>query len=305
MKTVLNKIKYIVWVSALLFLPSLASASSVYIDTKHSDFFVGDTVILSVRIDSENQNINVVEGSVLLDYVAGAISLIDINTSGSDFSLWPGKPSPSENNTSISFAGGSPGGLNSKNAIVLNIVLKLQQEGLITLTPANFSVYLNDGKGTKDQVNIRDLTINVSPKPADLESVDSWQNLILGDKTPPEPFQIYFGQDGSVFDGRKFLSFTTTDKQSGMAYYEVIEGDLPPIRSNDTYVLKEQNKSVMVTVIAYDAAGNTRESVYQTPSAPNYVVYIISFAIILFIILLVFIFRKIRKNKNINETIKE
>src|SRR3989344_8775839 len=123
--------------------PLFVFASNVYIDTSHSNFFVGDTIILSVRVDSENKNINVVEGSVLLDYLAESVSLIDINTADSKFSLWPGKPLPSESNTSISFAGGSPGGLNSKDAIIFNIVLKLQKVGQVTLTPNNFSVYLH------------------------------------------------------------------------------------------------------------------------------------------------------------------
>ena len=279
---------YIILVFSVIFLPYSVFASNVYIDTSHTDFFVGDTIIFSVRVDSENKNINAVEGSILLDYLTESVSLIDINTAGSKFSLWPGKPLPSVSNTSISFAGGSPGGLNSKDAIIFNIVLKLQKVGQVTLTPNNFSVYLHDGKGTKDEVSVKNLVIDVVPKKLDSRPRDDWNNLTSNDKTPPEPFEIYLGQEGSVFDGKKFLSFSTTDKQSGIAYYEVIEGDLPPVRSSDTYILQEQNKSVKVTIIAYDSAGNARKSIYS--STPYNVFYPIIITIIIVIIILIFVF---------------
>src|SRR3989338_8944089 len=156
-----KKILLPILVFSAIFLPYSVFASNVYIDTSRPDFFVGDTIMFSVRVDSENKNINAVEGNVLLDYLAEAVSLIDINTAGSKLSLWPGKPLPSESNTSISFAGGTPGGFSSKDAIIFNIVLKLQKVGQITLTPNNFSVYLNDGNGTKDEISVKNLVIDV------------------------------------------------------------------------------------------------------------------------------------------------
>ena len=268
--------------------PGFAFASNIYIDTSHSNFFIGDTIMFSVRVDSENKNINAIEGRVLLDYLAESASLIDINTAGSKFSLWPSKPLPSVDNTNISFAGGTPGGFKSKDAIIFNIVLKLQKAGQITLVPDNLSVYLNDGKGTKDGVRINNFVIDVLPKKLDSQSVDDWNNLTSNDKTLPEPFEIYLGQEGSVFEGKKFLSFSTTDSQSGIAYYEVVEGDLPPVRSNGTYVLQEQNKSVKVTIIAYDLAGNARESIYtSTPHTISYAIIIITIIILLIIVMVI------------------
>src|SRR3989338_10559720 len=110
-----NKNILLIFTLVAFFLPYSVFASNVYIDTSHPDFFAGDTIMFSVRVDSENKNINAVEGSILLDYLAGSASLTDINTAGSKFSLWPGKPLPSESNTRISFVGGTPDGLNSKD----------------------------------------------------------------------------------------------------------------------------------------------------------------------------------------------
>ena len=287
MKIVLHKNMLFIFTLLAVFFPSSVFASSVYIDTGHSDLFVGSTVLFSVRIDSENKDINAVEGRVMLDHAAESVSLTAINTSGSAFSLWPLKPLPSERNTSISFASGSPDGLNSKDAIIFNIVLKLEKEGPITLTPDNLSVYLHDGKGTKDEVHIRSLAIDVLPKKPDSQSVDDLSSLISNDTTPPEPFEIYLGQDGSVFDGKKFLSFNTTDAQSGVAYYEVTEGDLPSVQSSGTYILQEQHKPVQVTIIAYDSAGNARKSTYSSTYSPT--PYTVAYPTILILIVLILI----------------
>ncbi len=286
MKTLPNKKTYFLLLFGTLILPHAVFASTIYIDTSHTDFFVGDTILFSVRVDSLNKRINAVEGEVKLDYVAESASVVDINTSGSPFSLWPRNPVPSLDGASISFAGGSPGGFNAGDATVFNIVLKLQQTGQLTLTPNNLSVYLHDGKGTKDEVSVRPLAIAVLPKESGARSVDDLNSLISSDTTPPEPFEIYMGQEESVFDGKKFLSFSTTDAQSGIAYYEVLEGTLPPVRSSDTYVLQEQDKPVNVTVIAYDSAGNARESVYgSAPRTTYYPAILIGIVLILALVL--------------------
>ena len=296
-----NKKIYFILVFSAIFLPYSVFASNIYIDASHPDFFVGDTIIFSVRVDSENKNINAVEGSVLLDYLAESISLIDINTAGSKFSLWPGKPLPSESNTSISFAGGAPGGFNSKDAVIFNIVLQLQKAGQITLTPDNLSVYLHDGKGTRDTTNIQNLIINVLPPEAGYKPVNELSALISQDKTPPESFEIIAGQDVSVFEGKKFLSFSAVDKQSGIKYYEVREGDLPPTRSDGTYVLQNQDKPTKVVVVAYDAAGNARESVLYTILNS----YLNLIAIVVFVMLLFVTFGLVVKKMKKNDSIQK
>ncbi|MFT5179735.1 MAG: hypothetical protein ACI8V7_000367 [Candidatus Paceibacteria bacterium] len=296
MKTLSNKKIYFILVFIAIFLPSSVLASTVYISTNHSEFFVGDSIVFSVRIDSEGKDINAVEGEVLLDHAVDAVFLTNINNSDSAFSIWPKKPLPSERNERISFIGGVPSGLVAKDATIFSVVFKLEKTGQIALSPKNIEVYLNDGKGTKDEVSIKNMIVDVLPKKSDAQSVDDWNNLISNDKTAPEPFEIYLGQEDSVFDGKKFLSFNTTDKQSGISYYEVLESNLPPVRSNDTYILQEQDKPVKVTVNAYDSAGNVRESVYN-PKHSYLNLVIIGIPVLLLLVTLVFIVAKKRKKK--------
>ena len=296
--------KFLVWgfilVFSAIFLPCSVFASNIYINTSHPDFYLGDTILFSVRVDSLNKNINAVEGSVRLDYVAESISLIDINTAGSKFSLWPGKPMPSESNTSISFAGGSPGGLNSKDAIIFNIVLKLQEVGQITLAPNNFSVYLNDGKGTKDEISVKNLVIDVLPKKPDSQSVDDWSSLTSNDKTPPEFIEAIISKDRNAFDGKYFVSFFATDNDSGIAYYEIKEGDRDFVRALSPYLLYDQSLKSIVQIKAVDWAGN--ESIVTPESAPvpipriPYKTYLIWIFVLIIVLVAIFmLYRKIKK----------
>lgn len=285
-----NKIKLFILACSAVLLPHSVFASTIYVDTKHSEFFVGDTILFSVRVDSENKDINTVEGEVLLDYLADTASLADINTAGSQFALWPSKPFPSENNTSVSFVGGSPGGFISKDAIVFNFVMKLRETGQITLSPNNIGVYLNDGKGTKDTVSVRDLTINVLPEKLDAPSADDWNTIISHDKTAPESFEITLGKDPSIFDNQYFISFFTTDAESGIAYYEVQEGAGDFVRMESPYLLQDQSLKNLIKVKAIDKAGNERVEEFMLPTPTTQLYKNTPYWIVLFLVITVILY---------------
>src|SRR3989344_5865360 len=144
-------------VLSAIFLPYSVFASNVYLETARTEFFVGDTILIDVKVDPEDKEINAVEGKISLDYLPGAVLIRDINLSESSFSLWPNRPSPSEDLKTISFVGGVPGGLKHQDATLFKIALNLKNTGQITLNPADISVYLNDGKGTRDNTNVQNL----------------------------------------------------------------------------------------------------------------------------------------------------
>lgn len=267
MKALFYKKIYITFALAAVFLPRSVFASTVYISTDRSDFYVGDSIIFTLRVDSENKKINSIDGGVVLDYPTESVSLVDINTAGSGFSLWPTKPLPSLNNTSISFAGGYPGGFTSKDAIVFNAVLKLQKTGTVTLSPNNIGVYLHDGKGTKDGVNIKNLAINVLPKTSDAEPTNDWSTVIASDKTAPQSFEVTRGKDPFIFGNQHFISFFTTDLASGVAYYEAQEGDRGFTRAESPYLLQDQSLASIIQVKAVDKAGNEKIEKLMPPLA--------------------------------------
>lgn len=289
----LNKKIFLSVIVGLVSIPSLVSATTIYFDTKQENLFAGDNIVVDVRVDSGGKEINAVEGKIFLDYTSKNISVGDLSVAGSVFPLWPQKPSLSLNEKEISFVGGIPEGVSSKDSLAFKVIINLEKPGKVTLKTSNFVAYLNDGKGTRDSVITRNFDLEIAPKPEDFESRSEWPDIIEKDQNPPKPFVIYLGQEGSVFDGKKFLAFNTTDDESGLAYYDVIEGDLSPVRSGNTYVLQEQNKPIKVIVQAYDFAGNVTESIYN-PTSKNTSYSVI----IIFIILIIFVAIKMRKVKN-------
>ena len=91
---------------------------------------------------------------------------------------------------------------------------------------------------------------------------------IFKDSTPPEPFEIRLGQDTEAYSGKKFLSFFTEDKTSGMSYYEVNETGEWKIVSSP-YILENQNNKNNIQIRAVDRAGNERVAVYQPKKVIN------------------------------------
>jgi hypothetical protein len=83
-----------------------------------------------------------------------------------------------------------------------------------------------------------------------------------------------------MYGGKKFLSFPTTDTESGIAYYEVQEGGALPVRTGDQYVLVDQERGQIIIVTAYDVAGNARAGVYSGKKGINW------FAIVFWTIIL-------------------
>ena len=262
--------------------PHVTDASSLYIETSKKDFFVGDKIVLDVRIDSENKHINTVTGDVVFHSLPNNISIGEISLAHSSFSLWPRKPSLVDSKK-ISFEGGIPGGMQSKDGVLFKIVMDLKEVGDVNIGFENIGVYLHDGKGTLDVHKVHNLTFSVLPAPPNYVPTDEWDAFIDSDKTSPEKFSIYVGQDTSVFDGKKFLSFYTVDRQSEVRYYEVKEGNLPVVRSGSTYVLQDQHNNNRVIVTAYDAMGNSQTSVYNPKKAS--LLYLIPFGIVILILL--------------------
>lgn len=293
-----NKKIFLSFIIGAMFLPYLASAATLYFDTKQKDFFVGDNIIVNVLLDSEGKDINAIDGRLVFDYKTKNISVGDLSVAGSVFSLWPQKPSLSMNEKEIYFTGGVPEGVNDDNLLVFKIILNLDKPGDLSFKNLDLGVYLNDGKGTKIVPTIKDMSIEILPKPEGQESKREWPNVLAGDTNPPEPFEILLGQEGSVFDGRKFISFNTVDNESGISYYEVIENDLAPVRSGNTYALQEQNKESKIIVRAYDFAGNSMESIYKNvPTKPYNKMYLV-LALLVLLLTVVYKVRRMRKLKN-------
>ncbi len=291
-------IKYIFIITIFVFSPYFAQAASIYFETTQKDIRVGDTFIINVKIDSDKVNINSVDGNIYLE-TDNNIVVKDFNLANSVFKMWLQKPVLSGDKKSISFVGGIPGGFNDDKVTLFNIIVEAKKEGEINLTTNNVAVYANDGKGTTVPINQQSLNIKISPKDESKSMINEWDNILISDKINPEDFIIEIGSDPSLFDGKRFATFNAIDNQSGISYYEVSENGGESIKSENIYVLQNQedNSHVNLIVIAYDKAGNKTVSVYKNVTNQNIKNISLIIIVILVIIIIMFFSKKIKKNK--------
>ena len=290
MKNISSHIK----ISALMILfvlPFITRAVSITAKVS-KEVRAGDTFVIDVIANTEGQNINTIEGDILFSDRTKNFEVKDVSLAGSGLTLWPRRPSLSGTGDQISFSGGIPGGITGEVPL-FKIVVTTKQPGEFRVGFGEISAYANDGKGTALTVTRVDQLVPVMAPGA--ESVDQWNSMISTDNIPPQPFQITLYKDPQLYGGQKFISFPAIDSETGIAYYEVQEGNTLPIRSGDQYVLIDQKIKQPITVTAFDIAGNARSGVYTGKTAVNWYA-VIFWTLILFII---------KKRKSIIKGIKK
>ena len=97
---------------------------------------------------------------------------------------------------------------------------------------------------------------------------DEWQQELGQDKIPPEAFEVEVHQDALIFEGKYFITFSTTDKQTGLSHFEVKEGERDWQQEESPYLLADQSLQSIIKVKAVDMAGNERIAEY-VPEIPK------------------------------------
>ncbi len=273
--------------------PLLTHAMSIYVEMPEKALRVGNTTFLDVMVDTEDTEINAIEGTVTFE---DPRFITTISTGGSIFTLWPRRPSVDADR--ISFTGGTISGVFGNALKLFTIVVTPTTQDLVSINFGGVTAYLNDGKGTPVSLSGSSLEIPVFPIG---NSENELATQISTDITPPQEFLVELGRDPSVYDGKYFISFFASDSESGINRYEVIENDYPMVRSGNAYVLQDQSLHGTVEVRAVDNAGNTLSKTLALQDteeiAPS------SYAIVLIIILgalivgCIFYIRYIRRKK--------
>ena len=284
-----------------------AEAAILYFDSSYQDFYVGDEFEAVLMLNTENQNINAVEGKIILSENLIVEKIID---GDSIINLWVQKPTINSQNE-INFSGIVPGGfvgqLNSQvkgllPGVIFRMILKVKSAGEVKIDTTNTRVLLNDGRGTETTLSILTLSaitksgLRVGPGTA-----------IRQDKTPPELFTPEISRSPDTFNNQWFLVFMTQDKGYGIDHYEVSEAS--PIIYNipwlgkliisgsfkvaeSPYLLKDQGLKSYIYVKAVDKAGNERIATL-TPQQPfKWYEYLLFFIIIILGIIFAGIFIK-------------
>jgi hypothetical protein len=247
-------------------IPRGTAAAALSFEASSSAVHAGDTVLVTMRISDLAKPINVIDGSILISDT-NVLAVTDVSVGGSSFTLWPVQPVYDRATSRIRFTGGVPGGTTTSPTLVFRIIMKAQQSGTSDIILEQATVYANDGHATPIIIPSVRHTMTVSQHPADTPSVDAWHTLLTQDTTPPEPFPAVVSSDIALYDGHPFISFLTTDADSGIAYYEVQEGSRPAVQTTSPYVLQDQALKSAIRVRAYDLAGNTREATITVPQS--------------------------------------
>ncbi len=232
------------------------AATSVYFDLENPAIYEGDTFLVNLKISTPDKPINVVDGTILY---SRNLEIKEVSAGSSLLALWPKPPVFSNQKGSLSFVGGALGGFQDEDGEVLRIIFLAKSEGRAQIDFLDgFSVFLNDGQGTKINPSLRPFSSSILKRPAGTLAKDEWQALLEKDKNSPEPFEIALSRNPSMFNNQYFISFFTADKESGIDHYEIQEGTEPYIIGNSPYLLKDQKLRSAIKVKAIDKAGNGR-----------------------------------------------
>jgi hypothetical protein len=268
------------------FLTPNSQAATLYIDPASSTINRGDAITTAVRLMPDKEQgecINVVDAVITY---SENIQPIDVSIGRSIFSMWVERPTIDKENRRITFAGGIPNGYCGRvegDPMLTNVLAEIifRSPGLqvgssesgnqATIDFGNETqALLNDGQGTLAPITTFGSTITLE-KTAGATIADDWRESVKADNIPPEKFSISLNKDknGINFNGRYFIDFITTDKQTGISHYEVMEEpiakfdsftwggvDVPWIEVNSPYVLKDQSLNSIVRIKALDKAGN-------------------------------------------------
>lgn len=270
-------------------LPSVSFASEMLLDPTQQQYNWLDTFIIPLRLETNGECINAVSG--VIQYDPARVSVIDVARGSSIITLWTEPPTIDAEAGEVRFSGGVPGGYCGRiagdpgftNMLLELVVTGAQGDPLIEAAETSFGiikaeVLLNDGSGTPAPVSTRGTSITLSPSSA--QPTDQWQGHVNDDTVAPELFEILLANSPEVAGGRYFIAFNTTDKQSGVDHFEVLETDpsrfgflsWTPRRSHwveakSPYILRDQKLRSKIMVKAVDNAGNERVVEY-TPSQP-------------------------------------
>ncbi len=148
----------------LLFVPRIqpADAALLYTTPREATAAPGDAVVVSVLLDSEGEDINVV--SVSLRYPPALLEALSVSRGNSFLTLWPEEPVIDPATGTVSFAGGLPDGSVVFGGEVASVLLRVRDRGAADVEPDNeeSGVYLNDGAGTLAELTVSGSELTLS-----------------------------------------------------------------------------------------------------------------------------------------------
>lgn len=169
---------------AVALLAHAAHAATLSLVSDVTSASIGDTVNVSVRIDSQGQTVNAVQGTI--DYPTSILQIARVDRTNSVFNIWAQEPSVNTSTGEITFLGGGTNSFSGSSLYVLNITFTVHGTGLATLDFKDAGVTAGDGTGGNILSGSTGLSIRVGGSTAVAPVVAS-SSIIA---PPPAPVQI-------------------------------------------------------------------------------------------------------------------
>ena len=301
--------KYIIISVVIIFFPVVSSAAVLYLEPSEGELYQGDTFIINLKIDVEQECVNTVKAD--LNFTQDTLEAIDFSRGKSTLTFWLEVPRIDQEKGLVSFIGGIPGGYcgpipgdPGESNLLGKIILKAKEAGGEQFSAEmkfldSSQVLLNDGLGTPAQLKTKDANFIILPGSSETLR-EEWKEELEKDNIPPESFEIRIGQDPDIFEGKYFIAFHTSDKQTGIDHYEIKEGKGDWQRGESPYLLKDQKLTGIIKVKAMDKAGNERvaEWIPEKKESPYLITLVILFAVGLVCYFIVKLRRKLIRNKS-------
>jgi hypothetical protein len=252
-----------------LILPFGAMATTLKLEPSLSEHKIKDSFILDVQINTKSECINAV--GINLKFPQQILEAVDFSKGSSILQIWPQEPRLNNQEGTVSFSGGVPGGYCTENQFesLGEIVFKTKEVSKKIVEKVIFleaEAFLDDGKATLDETVTESGYFIIIPDYS-IEKLDPWERRLKEDRTPPEAFSLRISKDSLLYDNQKTLFFSTVDHQTGVDYYQVLEkkrigfikmGSEEWEKAKSPYLLKDQSLNSVIKVKAVDKAGNER-----------------------------------------------
>jgi hypothetical protein len=296
--TMSNFLKSILIIALLISIPKITFGADLFIKTPKEEYKIGEQFIVSVEVVSEKEMpINAMD--LRIGFTKETLKFVNSMERNSIISFFVDRPRVE--NGDIFFSGITPGGFYGvidpivdpekvQTVKIIDLIFEPIREGRAEVYLEEGSLYRADGTG---------LTLNFTDWPKIVSVTgDIFESKIdLNDEFPPLPFEMNIFKDKNI-SKNSILVFETSDEESGIDYYEIYEEGRKPQISNSPYILKNKPPRGVITVKAYDKAGNVQVSYIDAPivteNDKNSKDIILIVAIICILSLLVF-FRKNKK----------
>lgn len=119
-----------------------------------------NATIVGVYLDSNDKNINVVDGSISIKANDVGKLYVNPDTTDSVLTLWPTPPQFIDSEGILRFVGGVPNGFKGK-VLILKMRLSSRVAGVANISWSDGSGYVNDGKGTLENISAESLSVNI------------------------------------------------------------------------------------------------------------------------------------------------